>query len=186
MSNQALLLLFDGVEEIEAITPIDLLRRANIKLTTAAVGTSLTITGRSNITITADELLSNVFLPNFSTLIIPGGPGVLHLQNDTTIINLISSFNKKGHTIAAICAAPTLLHKAHILKNINFTCHSSVQKSITSGSFKPKDVILSDHIITSRGAGTAIAFSLSIIEHIINQEEARKVIHQIHYQDTVV
>ena len=116
MAKTVLILLADGFEEIEATTPIDLLRRADADVTMASCSGSLEVTGRSNITLRTDTLLSQVPAPlTFDLLVLPGGPAVFELRKQAEIIDLIKSFAHANKPISAICAAPLLLLDAGLL-----------------------------------------------------------------------
>ncbi len=171
MPKRVLCLLFDGFEEIEAVTPIDLLRRAGLEVTVAAIGESLNIRGRSGIVIKADTPLgSSHTAGNFDLLLIPGGPGVVFLRNDGRAARLAANFHAAGKWIAAICAAPLVLEDAGLLDGRNFTAHSSTHQDLTGASHER--VVTDGQLITSRGAGTAQDFALALITALAGQNTA--------------
>jgi 4-methyl-5(b-hydroxyethyl)-thiazole monophosphate biosynthesis len=181
MAKTVLTLLADGFEEIEATAPIDLLRRAEAEVTVASCSDRLEITGRSTITLRADTLLSHVPDPlAFDLLVLPGGPAVFELRKRPEIIDLIRDFADTGKPIGAICAAPLLLLDAGVItSDSTCTAHGSTEEEIPQLS-KSKAVVQDGKIITSRGAGTAVEFGLSLIKELFGQEKANEIRASIH------
>ncbi len=169
--------LAEGFEEIEAITVIDILRRAGIDTVTASLKNN-PVTGSHRISVTTDiELNDN---ENFDAIILPGGmPGSTNLKNDRRIINLIKMINKAGGLTAAICAAPIVLSEAGVLKEKKFTCFPGYEKEITDGIHINEKVVIDGSIITGIGAGSAVLFALAIVEFLKDKETARKIKEQI-------
>jgi 4-methyl-5(b-hydroxyethyl)-thiazole monophosphate biosynthesis len=181
MAKSVLTLLADGFEEIEATAPIDLLRRAEAEVTVASCSDSLDVTGRSTITLRADTLLSHIPEPlAFDLLVLPGGPAVFELRKRPEIIDLIRDFADTGKPIGAICAAPLLLLDAGVItSDSTCTAHGSTEEEIPQLS-KSKAVVQDGKIITSRGAGTAVEFGLSLIKELFGQEKANEIRASIH------
>jgi 4-methyl-5(b-hydroxyethyl)-thiazole monophosphate biosynthesis len=181
MAKTVLTLLADGFEEIEATAPIDLLRRAEAEVTVASCSDSLDVTGRSNITLRADTLLSQIPDPlAFDFLVLPGGPAVFELRKRPEIIDLIRDFADTGKPIGAICAAPLLLLDAGVItSDSTCTAHGSTEEEIPQLS-KSKAVVQDGQIITSRGAGTAVEFGLALIQELFGQEKANEIRASIH------
>ena len=181
MAKTVLTLLADGFEEIEATAPIDLLRRAEAEVTIASCSDSLDVTGRSTITLRADTLLSHIPEPlAFDLLVLPGGPAVFELRKRPEIIDLIRDFADTGKPIGAICAAPLLLLDAGVItSDSTCTAHGSTEEEIPQLS-KSKAVVQDGKIITSRGAGTAVEFGLSLIKELFGQEKANEIRASIH------
>jgi 4-methyl-5(b-hydroxyethyl)-thiazole monophosphate biosynthesis len=126
MKKRVLFLLGTGFEEIETVTPIDLLRRADAEVIVASVSGEQLVTGRSQITLRADAALADVAEQEFDLLVVPGGPGVKALRADGRPAKLARAFHKSGKMVAAICAGPTVLKDAHLLEGKRFTAHFSV------------------------------------------------------------
>ena len=178
MKKRTLCILAGGFEEIETVTPIDLLRRANIEVVVAAVGANLQVTGRSGITLVADRSLDDALASgDFDSLLIPGGPAVGALRKDGRTANLARDFHAEGKLIAAICAAPLVLHDAGLLDGRRFTAHASVRDELP-GALDDR-VVEDGTIITSRGAGTAVDFSLAIITALAGAAAADEVAQAI-------
>jgi 4-methyl-5(b-hydroxyethyl)-thiazole monophosphate biosynthesis len=157
-----LILLPEGFEELEAVAPIDLLRRAGAEVVIASLGSERTVTGRNGIRVLADTTLAAVANQTFDCLLLPGGPGVKHLRADPRAIELVRRQSSAGRWIAAICAAPTVLKDAGLIPGIRFTAHPSVASELPE-LLSDQRVVRDGRIITSRGAGTAIEFGLEVV-----------------------
>ncbi len=175
MAKKAVILLATGFEEIEAVTAIDILRRAGIEIIIAGLeGTG--ITGSHGITVTADKKLSDL-KPDFDAVIIPGGmPGAMHLHNSSEVNDFIKTMNSKGALIAGICAAPSVvLAPLGILDNKAATCYPGDQVDFgKSTRYKNKAVVADGNIITSQGPGTSMEFAFAIVEKLIGSETVKK------------
>lgn len=176
MKKSVLCLLVDGFEEIETVTPVDVLRRAGIKVTIAALAAK-TATGKQGMRLEADAMLDDVDASDFDLLLIPGGPGVAALRNDGRPAKLAAQFASKHKPVAAICAAPLVLLDAGLLEGKNFTAYHSVREELGGGL--DDRVVVDDQIITSRGAGTALDFSLAIVKHLLDTKAATDVAEEI-------
>jgi len=178
MTKRALCLLVDGFEEIETVTPIDLLRRAGIEVVVAAVGPGLHAQGRSGIVISAEVMLNASHTHEaFDLLLIPGGPGVAALRKDGRAAKLAADFQATGKTVAAICAAPLVLQDAGLLDGRRFTAHASTHGELPAAI--DERVVVDGSIITSRGAGTSQDFSLAIITALAGADAADGVAESI-------
>lgn len=169
-----LVILAEGFEEIEATTPIDLLRRAGAEVTTASLAEGIHVSGRSGITLHADTPLAPVENRLFDCLFLPGGPGVKKLRADPRVKPLVLRHHEAGKWIAAICAAPTVLHDAGLLEGRRYTAHFSVANEL-SHILATERVVVDEKLITSRGAGTALDFGLQITEKLFSAEVAREI-----------
>lgn len=178
MNKRVLCLLVDGFEEIETIAPIDLLRRASVEVVTASLTDSLQITGRCAVTIKADAKLANLDAQSFDLLFLPGGPGVKALRVDGRAAKLALTYVAAGKLVAAICAAPTILHDVGLLAGKRFTAHFSVHTELPA-ALGQEAVVEDGLIITSRGAGTALAFGLALVRRLRGQPAADEVARAI-------
>ncbi|MBE2215798.1 MAG: DJ-1/PfpI family protein [Opitutaceae bacterium] len=179
-TKTALIVMPEGVEEVEAITPIDLLRRAGVDVTVASLSDEPRVTGRTNIVIGTDTALASVAGRMYDLLLIPGGPGVRHLRASSVVIDLVKKHAAAGRYVAAICAAPTVLKDAGILGALPHTAHFSVENELPHMR-KDVAVVRHGHIITSRGAGTAVPFALELIRALVDDAAAKKVADAICY-----
>jgi len=172
MKKRVLCLLADGFEEIEFVTPVDLLRRAGVEVVVAAIHGEAA-TGRNGIRIMADVALTEMGDDGFDLLLIPGGPGVGDLRRDGRAAALAGVFAKAGKTVAAICAAPLVLHDAGLLVGRRFTAHRSVVEQLPDAL--NECVIVDGNLITSRGAGTALDFGLALVARLTDEATAAKI-----------
>ena len=161
-------------EELEAVAPIDLLRRAGAEVVIASLSEQLNVTGRNGIRLIADTTLSAALERNFDCLLPPGGPGVQHLRANPRVIERVQRQSRDGHWIAAICAAPTVLKDAGLIPGIRFTAHPSVASELP-GLISDQRVVRDGRIITSRGAGTAIDFGLEVVSALYGEAVAQSV-----------
>jgi 4-methyl-5(b-hydroxyethyl)-thiazole monophosphate biosynthesis len=173
-----LVILADGFEEIEAVTPIDLLRRAGVEVTVAAAGDGIHVTGRSGLTIHADRTLEAVESARFDCILLPGGPGVSRLRADPRVLGIVRRQHKDDGWIAAICAAPVVLKEAGVLDGYRFTAHFTVAAELP-GVLLNERVVVDRRLVTSRGAGTAFDFGLSLVEHLVSLEMASSVAQSV-------
>jgi len=181
MKRRVLCLLTDGIEEIETVTPVDLLRRAGIEVIMAALA-ARQVTGRSGIRIEADALLADIEASAFDLLLIPGGPGVSAMRADGRPTALARWFSEMQKPVAAICAAPLVLMDASLLRGRRFTAHESAREELESaahGVVLDDRVVIDGGFITSRGAGTAVDFGLAIIRTLADEMTADRIAGEI-------
>jgi protein deglycase len=181
MGKSALFIFTDGIEELEAVAPLDILRRSGVTCTSASQTDSLEVTGRNQIILKADCLLEDVLTQSFDLLVIPGGPGVFTLRKDPRIVQIIQNHSESGKQVAAICAAPTLFKDAGILENKAYTAHFTVADEFPE-ILEEEAVVVDGNIITSRGAGTAVEFGLKLAEILCGVEVANDVAESIHFR----
>lgn len=178
MRKRVLCLLAPGFEEIETVTPIDLLRRAGAEVVVASVNGEPSVTGRTQITLQSDAALADVADQDFDLLFVPGGPGVKALRSDGRPARLAEAFHRSGRLVAAICAGPTVLKDADLLNNKKFTAHFSVYEELP-GALAEERVVQDGAIVTSRGAGTALDFGFALVRALFGQEKADEVARAI-------
>lgn len=176
MKKRVLCLLVDGFEEMETVTPVDLLRRAGVEVVVASLH-HICATGRGAMRMMADALLADVDATTFDLLLIPGGPGVEALRSDGRAAALAKDFAAAGMTVAAICAAPLVLMDAGLLAGRRFTAYHSVRDELGGGL--DDRVVVDGNLITSRGPGTAMDFSLALIGCLMGQDVVDQVAIEI-------
>lgn len=170
------ILLADGFEEVEVITPADFLRRAGIEVILTSIE-ELTVSGCHDIKITADTTLDALEADELDGLILPGGlPGAANLSQSEALLELICKMNSNKKLLAAICAAPALVFaKAGLLAGRKFTCYPGFENEISGADFSAERVVQDANMITSRGPGTAAEFSIAMIEYLLDKEAAKAV-----------
>ncbi|MEM7819540.1 MAG: DJ-1/PfpI family protein [Candidatus Aenigmatarchaeota archaeon] len=169
---KALVLFADGFEEIEAFTVVDVLRRANVDVTTVGL-TSTVVEGAHKIRFIADKKIMDINPNDFDALILPGGPGYKNLANSNSVLEMINDFNKKKKIIGAICASPAVLAKAGILEDKIATIYPGMESELP----RPRDakVIVAENVVTSRSPGTAMEFAFKLAEILAGKNAARKI-----------
>lgn len=164
-----------GFEEIEAISIIDVLRRAEITVTVISVTNKLEVTGAHAIKILADQIFEETNFKDFDMIVLPGGmPGALNLKNHKGLQEQILNFHKQGKPLGAICAAPMVLGNLGILKNETATCYPGFEDQLKEAKVSENKVERSGNIITGKGAGVAIEFALKIVELFKGEELANE------------
>ena len=169
-----LVLLADGFEEIEAFAPVDIMRRAGVEVTVASLSENRHATGRSGITAHADAALSAVQGQAFDLVFLPGGAGVKNLRADPRVDLIVRQQHAAGRWLAAICAAPTVLHDAGLLNGRRYTAHFSVAPELPA-ILADERVVTDGKVTTSRGAGTAIEFGLHLVALLTSAEKAKEI-----------
>lgn len=179
--------LADGYEEIEGLTVVDLLRRANIDITMVSVTGSVNVTGSHKITSLADILYEDADFSDADMLVLPGGmPGTNNLQEHKGLDSLLKEFAAKNKMLSAICAAPRVLGSKGLLMGRKATCYPGHEEALLGAQVLSNVVVEDDNIITSKGMGTAIDFSLAIIRKLIGDREASKIANSIQYQHYII
>jgi 4-methyl-5(b-hydroxyethyl)-thiazole monophosphate biosynthesis len=165
--------LADGFEEIEAVTIIDVLRRAELDVTVGGL-TKGTITGSHGIAFTPDATLDALDLGSFTMVVLPGGmQGTRNLMADQRVLGLVRRLSAAGKRTAAICAAPLVLHAAGVLRGVAVTAHPSVHGDLPGAVVKSEPrVLASGPVMTSQGAGTAMEFALALVAELCGREKA--------------
>jgi len=167
--------LAEGFEEIEAITIIDVLRRAEFKVITVSVSGKKQVTGSHHITVFADQLFEETDYSLFDMLVLPGGmPGAKNLNGHKGLRQQIETFNGKKKPLAAICAAPFVFGNMGILKQKEAVCYPGYESYLAGATIKTTPVAVSGNIITARGVGAALKFALKITEFLDSKEKAEK------------
>ena len=178
MTKRVLCLVADGVEELELVAPVDVLRRAGAEVVLAAVGEGIHVTGRNNLVLHADHTLEAVQADDFDLLLGPGGAAVSKLRQDGRAAALAKSFVQAGKPVAAICAGPLVLEDAGLLEGKRFTAHFSAANELP-GAQTGERVMEDGLIITSRGAGTALEFGLALVDRLFGEAKEEEIARAI-------
>lgn len=176
---KAYVFLADGFEEIEAIAPTDLLRRAGVSVTTVSVSDSLYVTGANSVTVKADTLISDADIAGADLLVCPGGmPGASNLAACPRLGTLLREQAASGRYVAAICAAPAVtLAPLGILNGKNATCYPGFEPQLdkAGASHRSERVVTDGNIITANGPSSAILFGIALIEALCGKDAARQI-----------
>ena len=178
MKKRVLCLLADGVEELELVAPVDVLRRAGAEVVLAVLGDGLEVAGRNGLVLRGDVLLDDVPTEDFDLLLIPGGAAVAVLRQDGRPAALARDFVAAGKPVAAICAGPLVLHDAGLLAGKRFTAHFSVAGELP-GAQTGERVLEDGLLITSRGAGTALEFGLALVDRLFGEAKEEEIARAI-------
>ncbi len=175
MKKTVLIILAEGFEEIEAVTPIDVLRRAGVNVIVAGLE-ERQVKGSHGVELFAEILLKDYYkMPD--AVVLPGGPGAERLGQSPAVKELVSRMQESGKLIAAICAAPAVvLAESGVLDGKKATCYPGYEKYFGAGTTFMKDRVVTDgYIVTSRGPGTALEFSLELVRNLVDETTARTV-----------
>ncbi|MDR2245970.1 MAG: DJ-1/PfpI family protein [Treponema sp.] len=179
MSKKVIVFLADGFEEVEAITPIDYLRRAGIEVCALAVGQDKTVAGAHGIKVLADAGLSELAKQGKTAdgVLLPGGmPGASNLAASPEVGSLLKEAAQGGKWVCAICASPAVvLAPLGLLKGRRFTCYPGMEKEVSDGEWSADPVVIHENIITSHAAGTAALWATAIIGKLLGEEEAQRI-----------
>ncbi|MDD4144507.1 MAG: DJ-1/PfpI family protein [Prolixibacteraceae bacterium] len=165
MESNVAVHLADGFEEIEAVSIIDVLRRAGIDTVTVSITGKFEVTGAHGIKIKADKLFEEVNFDKTGMIVLPGGmPGAKNLKTHSGLRDQIQKFNNSGKPLGAICAAPMVFGDLGILKNKTATCFPGFESQLTGADVTGAEVEVSGNVITGKGPGVAIKFALEIVK----------------------
>jgi 4-methyl-5(b-hydroxyethyl)-thiazole monophosphate biosynthesis len=173
--KRVLVPLAPGFEEIEAVTIIDILRRADVRVTVAGTVDG-PVTGSRGVVIVPDTTLDRAADAAFDMIVLPGGgPGTENLRRDPRIAGLVRAQSDRGGYVAAICAAPTVLGDAGLLTGRRVTSYPSYQSQLTEADYQTDRVVVDGHLITSRSPGTALEFALTLVEHLAGRSVSQRI-----------
>lgn len=181
MHKRCLVLVPPGFEEIEVVTPVDVLRRGKVQVVLAAVeGQSRMVKGKHQLSLEVDALLEDVLQEPFDGLLLPGGPGVQTLLESKEVLSLVQAFDKQEKPLGAICGAPLVLYRGGLLEGRKYTAHFSVAHTLTHihlGS----PVIVDKNLITANGPGAALLFGLELLKALSSEDVAQDVAKSMCY-----
>lgn len=174
MSKKVLVAIADGMEELEAVTIIDVLRRAEADVTVASVGAKQ-ITASRGVNLVADAVISDCVGTVYDLIVLPGGmPGAEHLKESRELIEMLKGQAASGRLYAAICASPAVVLKHHgLLENKKATCYPSLLSELDNA--EQEKVVVDGNCITSQGPATALQFSLKLVEMLFGQQKRNEV-----------
>lgn len=176
MAKKVLVAIADGSEELEAVTIIDVLRRAEVEVTVASVNDKQ-VTCSRGVHLVADVLLEECLDETYDMIAIPGGlPGADHLRDSEPLKQLLLKQRKENRYYAAICASPAVVFQAYgLLEGKKATCYPAFTEALQDKSVAESTVVVDGYCVTSQGPGTAIEFSLKLVEVLCGLKKAREV-----------
>ena len=176
------LFLAEGFETIEALTVVDVLRRAKMPIVTVSITDSKSVMSVHNIKIEADQIFSECNFSDAQMLVLPGGvPGTPNLEAHEGLSQLLDEAVKKNIKIAAICAAPSILGKKGFLNGKEATAYPGYEQALIGADVKDEKVIVDGNYITARGMGVTIEFALTILGELGRADEAKRVSEAIQF-----
>jgi len=172
----------EGFEEIEALTVVDLLRRADVPVKMTGIAGKGSATGSHGICVGMDASIEEVSLEETEMLILPGGmPGTKYLGACETLVSLLKEADARKIRIGAICAAPSILGDLGFLNGRKAVCYPGFEERLTGAEVLTEQAVTDGHITTSRGMGTAIPFALEILTHLKGKREADRIAASVIY-----
>ncbi len=177
MGKSVLVFLAEGFETIEALAVVDIFRRAEIEVVTAAVGEKRQVVSAHGISVLADRMLEECLAQEWDLLVLPGGvAGSENLTNSPQVVEMVHQQEKNGRLYAAICAAPAVVLEKHgLLVNRKATCHPGFIAALAEEKREEKGVVVDGNCITGRGAGYSVPFALELLEQLAGGEIRKKV-----------
>ena len=181
--KQVCVFLADGFEEVEALTAVDLLRRAHVYVDTVSIKDDYKVLGAHGLYVTTEELFEGMNYDEFDMVVLPGGmPGTTNLMQHAGIRQLVTAFVNEGKPVGAICAAPTILADLGLLEGKKATSYPACEENMAGAVLTGAPVTVDGNIITSRGVGTAIDFALELIKVLCGEAAAKKIAKDIVYE----
>ena len=175
MMKTIFVFLADGFEEIEAITPIDVLRRAGLNVQTVSVMEEQIVAGAHGIPVVADKMFADIDLDNAEMLLLPGGlPGATNLDAHQGLSDMIMAFASEGKPLAAICAAPLVFGNRGLLQGKKVTCYPGFESYLTGAEYTAALVETDGNFITAQGPGAAMDFAFAIVEKYCGIEKVNE------------
>lgn len=174
MKKRVCVLLAPGYEEIEALTPVDYLRRCDVMVDVVSTTDDVRVIGAHDIMVQADTFIDDIQAEDYAMVVIPGGlPGAENLKNDQRVIKLLQEVYGQGDYVAALCAGPMVLDHAGLLEGKKATCYPGFESELSTASAHLSDtVVVDDRVITSRGPAAANYFALALVEVLLGEERA--------------
>ena len=175
MMKTIFVFLADGFEEIEAITPVDVLKRAGLNVQTVSVMEEQTVAGAHGITVLADKMFAEIRLEDAEMLLLPGGlPGATNLDAHQGLSDMIMAFAAEGKPLAAICAAPLVFGNRGLLQGKKATCYPGFETYLTGAEYTAALVETDGNFITAKGPGAAMDFAFAIVEKYCGIEKVNE------------
>lgn len=183
MKKRVAVIWHQQMEEIEGVTPVDLLRRAGIEVKIFSADNQQTIIGSHHIKLFAEAKLKHLKAEHYDAIVLIGGQGTEALLQNDELQTLVREFHQQQKLIGAICAAPQVLGRAKLVEGIKITHYPGTNQFLNSAiDVSPQPLVISQNIITSAGPGTAFIYSLALIEYLVGKSMANKIKKETVYQ----
>ena len=176
--KKALVFMANGFEEVEALTVVDFLRRAEVQVDICSIYDEKEVEGEHGVKLTADICLKDVKDPQeYDAVITPGGlPGATNLRDEERVVSIMKqAFDKPGRWVASICAAPFVLAAAGIAPQIAGTCYPGCEDAVGYKEYRKEPVVVDKNVVTGMGPALAPAFALKLVELLAGEEKAKEV-----------
>ena len=175
--------LAEGFEEVEALTVVDILRRAKYEVTTVSITEDLFVTSSHNVVIKADKKMTELESELPDVVFLPGGmPGTLYLGAHEGLKNIILNATEAGKIMAAVCAAPSVYGEMGLLKGRKATCYPGFEDKLLGAEYQDEQVVVDGTFVTSQGMGTCIPLGLKLVELLSSEEMAAQIKNSIRYK----
>lgn len=182
--KKVVMLFAEGFETVEALMPVDILRRGGVEVTMASITEEEVIESRQGVRIEMDAVLGEVNLSEYDAIVLPGGlPGATYLGESEAVKKALHVMNDAGKIVAAICAAPGILGKHGFLNGKKACSYPDHEVNLTGATVLRDPVVVDGNIVTSRGLGTATEFAFALLEILEGKETAEKIKEAIIYQE---
>lgn len=181
---KVLVFLAEGFEEVEALTTVDYLRRADIGVDTVSITEDKTVKGAHDIIVTADKTISDLkSVDGYNGVVIPGGmPGATNLRDNRSVIDIVKQLNEKEKLVAAICAGPIVLKEAGIINDKEITSYPGFEDQLEGCKYCEEAVVRDGNIITARGPSIAADFAIEIIRYLMGKDKIAQLKKEILYE----
>lgn len=174
--KKVFLVLANGFELVEALTPVDVLRRAGVEVVTVSLNDGLEVESAQKVKVLADTTIAKEDLTKADMIVIPGGyPGYINVRENKTVVEAVKHYLSNNKLVGAICGGPTTLGINNLTEGYNYTCHFSVVDEMKGGNYIKTPVVVDRNLITAQGAGRALEFGLELAKHFVNDETIAKV-----------
>lgn len=176
MSKKVYVLLAEGFELIEAMTPVDVLRRGGVEVKTVSITSNLEVTSAQKVTVKSDITLLGNDITDGDMLVLPGGyPGYVNLGESNEVGKVLKYYFENNRFVGSICGAPTVLAKNGVFSGKELTCHSSVVEEMKGYKCTGKGTSVDGNLITGMGAGLALEFAFALAEKLLDNETILKI-----------
>lgn len=172
--KKLMIILAPGFEEVEALSVVDILRRASVTADMISISGEY-VTSSNNITVQTDFPIDTIDEDQYDGLVLPGGmPGAENLKNNAVVIDIVKKFFKEEKLVCAICAAPMVLGEADVVKDKDITCYPGFEQYLNGANIKSELVVICGNIITGKGPAAAFEFAFTILENLGLKDEVEK------------